>query len=85
MSTSLLAADYPCVYIKERGGFKKHLKQHQNNVNKKHVSSSALAEHCGITPHTIDWSNARVLAKERNAASRLYLESLYITGNEAHA
>lgn len=58
------------------------LQQHRNDVNRNHVWTSALAEHCDTTSHTINWSAARVLAKERNATSHLLLESFHMQTTE---
>lgn len=71
-------ADYPYVYVGETGNFKKRLQQHRNDVQKRHVASNALAEHCATTSNTINWDKVRVVARERNHSARLYLESLII-------
>lgn len=71
-------ADCRYVYVGETGNFKTRLKQHMNDVQKRHVASNALAEHCAATSHKINWEKSRVIAKERNHSSRLYLESLII-------
>ena len=53
-----------------------------NDVKKKKVLSSALAEHAEKTHHGFDWDQASVIAREKNWMKRHYLESLTIqTGN----
>lgn len=42
------------------------------------MASNALAERSVSTGHKIDWAHARVLEKEKNRTSRLYLDSLII-------
>ncbi|KAH7973144.1 hypothetical protein HPB52_021803 [Rhipicephalus sanguineus] len=71
-------ADYPYVYVGETGNFKTRLQQHKNDVKNKHVVSNVVAENCAATSHAISWEDSRVIAREKNHATRLYLESLII-------
>lgn len=71
-------ADCGHTYIGETGNFVKRLKQHKNDVNKKHVATSALAEHTVSTGHDVNWDNVSIIEKERNQTARLYLASLHI-------
>lgn len=76
-------ADCNYVYVGESGNFERRLKEHMNDVKKKKVISSALAEHAEKTHHGFDWDQASVIAREKNWMKRHYLESLTIqtTGN----
>lgn len=68
--------------IGETGNFKRRIKQHDYDVGKRHMASNALAEHADSSGHEINWGAARILAKEKNLTSRLYLESLIIQTTE---
>lgn len=70
--------DCDCVYVGETGKFPRRLKEHQRDVNKKNVTANALAEHVETHNHQIDWDSATIIAKERNATTRLLVESLVI-------
>lgn len=79
---SIPCADCDRSYVSETGNFQQRLKQHMYDVRKKNVSSNALAEHAEATHHEIDWANAKIIGKEKNCTSRLYLESLTIQTTE---
>lgn len=71
-------ADCGQVYIGETGDFQKRLQQHKYDVNKKHMATNALAEHVASTGHDVSWDSTKIIGKERNKMTRLYLESLHI-------
>lgn len=71
-------ADCDCVYIGETGKFSRRLKEHQRDVAKENRTTNALAEHACQHNHRIGWDDTAIIAKERNLASRLFLESLII-------
>lgn len=66
-------ADCDYVYIGETGDFERRLKQHNYDVKKENVKSSALAEHATSSGHAIDWGKARVLAREKGLSRRFIL------------
>lgn len=70
--------DCDSVYIGETGNFEQRIKQHVNDVNKKKVSSNALAEHAENLSHHIDFDNATILEKEKKLSARHHLESIVI-------
>lgn len=75
-------ADCSCSYIGETGNFTRRLKEHRRDVCNNKKASNALAEHADNHGHCINWDNATIIAKEKNPATRLLLESVFIQTTE---
>ena len=75
--------EIPCmdcdkIYIGQTGNsLETRIQQHRAACCHQQPEKSALAEHSLTTLHQVDWSHARVLARQTNWRQRLFLESLH--------
>ena len=73
----------PCqcsdIYIGETGRpLAVRIKEHKDNVSRRKVFSSLVAEHAVSNGHHFDWESAACLYKESNPKKRKFIESAFI-------
>ncbi|KAG0429817.1 hypothetical protein HPB47_023270 [Ixodes persulcatus] len=54
------------------------MRQHKNDVRKLNHECSAVAEHCEVKDHRIDFDNTSIIDAETNNRHRLFIESWHI-------